>query len=177
MLSKFFFWFSKGMAAIMLILSASACILCSYRRCSGGNSRASLTHHHQRRTSSQLVIKDTRLHHHHHHGLLMKSSRSSMQNGNNLLHSGGYAQIIAGSQCKIKKLSTGWLNKFWIGNYKITKLQFWFYFCQKNSSNWSEICTSLLECKQTFTNFFWLFDRNVVNWDCLGRFETKWIMI
>ena len=93
------------MAAIMLILSASACILCSYRRCSGGNSRASLTHHHQRRTSSQLVIKDTRLHHHH-HGLLMKSSRSSMQNGNNLLHSGGYAQIIAGSQCKMHFLKT-----------------------------------------------------------------------
>ena len=89
----------------MLILSASACILCSYRRCSGGNSRASLTHHHQRRTSSQLVIKDTRLHHHH-HGLLMKSSRSSMQNGNNLLHSGGYAQIIAGSQCKMHFLKT-----------------------------------------------------------------------
>ena len=103
----------------MLILSASACILCSYRRCSGGNSRASLTHHHQRRTSSQLVIKDTRLHHHH-HGLLMKSSRSSMQNGNNLLHSGGYAQIIAGSQCKMhffknflhKGVPTSFVQKF-----------------------------------------------------------------
>ena len=119
------------MAAIMLILSASACILCSYRRCSGGNSRASLTHHHQRRTSSQLVIKDTRLHHRH-HGLLMKSSRSSMQNGNNLLHSGGYAQIIAGSQCKIKKkLSTGWLNKFWTSDNLNLRNYNFEIFCQK----------------------------------------------
>ena len=72
------------MAAIMLILSASACILCSYRRCSNRG----LTHRHQR-TSSQLVIKDTR---HHHHVLLMRPSRSSMQ-PNIQLHSSAYAQM------------------------------------------------------------------------------------
>ena len=71
------------MAAIMLILSASACILCSYRRCSNRG----LTHRHQR-TSSQLVIKDTR----HHHVLLMRPSRSSMQ-PNIQLHSSAYAQM------------------------------------------------------------------------------------
>ena len=35
---------------------------------------------------------------------------------------------------------------------KISKKIFW-KFCQKKSSNWRDICTALVECKQTFANF------------------------
>ena len=71
------------MATIMLILSASACILCCYRKCTQ-NTNSSLNH----RANASLVIKNPR-------PMLMRTSQSSMQNGSNLLmhHQEGYAQI------------------------------------------------------------------------------------
>ena len=52
----------------------------------------------------------------------------------------------------------------WKSQIRKAKLEFWNF-----SSNWSEICTTSLECKQTFTNFFILKNRQIEGRSSLSR--------